>query len=81
MQKRINLYNCRECGNTIITEDKDKGVTPMFLSCDSFGGCKDGKMHSMMYNVPTFLVAKYEWFNDGGECLNIRNKETKKPIF
>ena len=55
MEKRINLYNCRECGNTIITEDKDKGVTPMFLSCDSFGGCKDGKMHSMMYNVPVVV--------------------------
>ena len=73
-EKRINLYNCRTCGNTIITEDKDKGVTPMFLSCEMFNGCKSGRMFSMMYNVPPILVAGYEWYNNGGKCLDIRKK-------
>ena len=79
-QKRINLYNCKTCGNTIITEDKDEGVTPMFLPCEMFGGCSDGKMVSMMYNVPPILIAGYEWYNDGGEALNIRKiKELRDP--
>ena len=73
-EKRLHLYNCRTCGNTIITEDKDKGVTPMFLPCEMFNGCKSGRMHSMMYNVPPILVAGYEWYNNGGECLYIRKK-------
>lgn len=61
-QKRINLYNCRSCGNTIITIDKDKGTTPMFLGCENYGGCKDGRMFSMMYNVPEILVPSHEWY-------------------
>ena len=31
-------------------------------------------MFSMMYNVPPILVAGYEWYNNGGECLDIRKK-------
>lgn len=73
-EKRLNLYNCKSCGNTIVTEDKDKGVTPMFLPCDMFEGCADGRMSSMMYNVPPILVAGYEWYlkNQNDEQLDIR---------
>lgn len=73
-EKRLNLYNCKSCGNTIVTEDKDKGVTPMFLPCEMFRGCDGGRMVSMMYNVPPILVAGYEWYlkNPNDETLDIR---------
>lgn len=60
-----NLYNCKTCGNTIITEEKVEGVTPMFLMCGQHGGCEAGSMVSMMYNVPQqagVLVASHEWY-------------------
>ena len=76
----INLYNCKRCGNTIITEDKDEGVTPASLPCEMFGGCSDGRMWSFYYNVPPILVASHEWFKDGdSEALNIRKIQELRP--
>lgn len=54
---RNNLYNCRKCGHTVVTMDRDKGVTPMFIRCHRCGH----KMDSMMYNVPPILVPSHEW--------------------
>ena len=71
--KPKNLYNCKECGNTIITEDRDEGVTPASLSCRMFAGCKNGRMWSFGYNVPPTLVASHEWYKKGSdEALHIR---------
>lgn len=71
-KKAKNLYNCHQCGNTIVTEDIDEGVTPSSLPCSMFGGCSDGRMWSFGYNVPPVLVASHEWFSNGGEALDIR---------
>lgn len=78
-----NLYNCHQCGNTIVTEDIDEGVTPSSLSCASFNGCKDGRMWSFGYNVPPTIVASHEWFKNGKEeVLNIRKiEEIRKSRF
>jgi len=71
--KPKNLYNCKECGNTIITEDSDEGMTPASLSCRMFSGCKNGRMWSFGYNVPPMLVASHEWYKKGtDEALHIR---------
>lgn len=71
-KKAKNLYNCHQCGNTIVTEDIDGGVTPSSLPCSMFNGCKTGRMWSFGYNVPPVLVASHEWFSNGGEALDIR---------
>ena len=71
--ERKNLYNCKKCGNTITTIDRDKGVTPMMLSCSAFNGCSDGMMFSFMYNVPPIIVPGYEWVKEPEEeVLNIK---------
>lgn len=53
--ERKNAYYCDECGGYIVTVDRDKGVTPMFLACrvkgeptDPRNDCK-GTSRSMMY--------------------------------
>lgn len=53
--QRLNAYWCPDCHGYVVTEDVDKGVTPMFLACRVLGEpdnpantCK-GRMHSMMY--------------------------------
>ena len=81
-KKAKNLYNCHQCGNTIVTEDIDEGVTPSSLPCSMFGGCSDGRMWSFGYNVPPVLVASHEWFSNGGEALDIRKiTEIRKSPF
>ena len=74
--KPKNLYNCKRCGNTIITEDVAEGVTPASLPCSMFNGCEDGRMWSFFYNVPPTLVASHEWYSVGKPELNIRKIET-----
>ena len=66
MKNKINLYNCKDCGNTIVTEDVDEGVTPFMLFCHEFEGCRNGMMISMGYNVPSVLVASHEWYAPKG---------------
>lgn len=61
MKGQKNKYTCDVCGASIVTIDKNEGVTPMFIQCSGIWGCP-GKMVSSMYmNVsgePTF-----EWRN------------------
>lgn len=72
MNERINLYNCKKCGNTIVTQDIDSGVTPFILFCKLYNGCNEGFMTSQMYNVPPKLVASHEWY---------RPEESEYPKF
>lgn len=53
--ERKNAYYCEECKGYVVTIDRDKGVTPMFLACrvkgdptDPRNDCK-GTSRSMMY--------------------------------
>lgn len=54
----LNAYWCPKCHGYIVTEDIDRGVTPMFLACrvkgepDSPENDCDGTMQSMMYPDP-----------------------------
>ena len=80
-KKPKNLYNCRRCGNTIITEDVAEGVTPASLPCSMFNGCEDGRMWSFFYNVPPTLVASHEWYSVGKPELKIRKIETLRDDY
>lgn len=55
VERRLNAYWCPDCHGYVITEDVDKGVTPMFLACrvkgepNARGNTCKGHMKSMMY--------------------------------
>lgn len=59
---RKNIYTCGTCWDHIVTIDKHKGVTPMFLDCKTTKGC-DGMMRSSIYNVcDKRMRTDYEWY-------------------
>jgi hypothetical protein len=47
-----NAYTCQTCGQTVITEDMEKGVTPFMLACRATKGCS-GMSQSHFYRGPT----------------------------
>lgn len=56
-----NRYTCRDCGGSIVTEDRDEGTTPFTLGCKAKIGCK-GIMESACYRgVATDEVASFIW--------------------
>jgi len=58
---RMNKYTCKTCGGSIITQDADAGVTPMFLACRATEGCL-GSMASSMYVCNDDAPPTHEWF-------------------
>ena len=69
--KRINVYICKRCGNRIVTEDVDEGVTPFKINCDK---CKEFEATSCFYTCPQDLIPKYEWFKPAND------EEIKKQL-
>lgn len=69
----LNRYTCRKCGYSIVTVNRQGGVTPMFLTCKADLPCS-GDMVSHMYQgvegEPT-----YEWYKPTEE-----EKETMFPV-
>lgn len=58
--RRLNRYNCK-CGNSMLSEDVDEGVTPFFMRC---GAC-DAPAQSNFYKVHAddfSLPADIEWY-------------------
>lgn len=57
MSERLNRYTCQSCHGSIITVDRDEGVTPFMVLCRAKPGCK-GHMYSSFYKgvqgEPTF---------------------------
>lgn len=56
---RQNRYTCQTCNGSIVTVDRDEGVTPFMICCRATPGCR-GAMYSSFYRgepgTPT-----YEW--------------------
>lgn len=48
----LNRYTCKKCEGSIVTQDLDDGVTPMFIGCRATDDC-DGTMASSMYRSVT----------------------------
>jgi hypothetical protein len=67
-----NIYEC-PAGHLTVTEDRDEGVTPMFMECKR-PGC-NRQSASMMYNVPQFLTAEYEWYKPNPEDVKPYEQE------
>lgn len=57
--ERLNRYVCQVCGRSIITIDRDEGVTPFMLNCRATPDCK-GDMHSSFYEGVTGQPT-HEW--------------------
>lgn len=59
VNKGLNRYTCDICEHSIVTVDRQPGVTPMFLSCKSGTKCS-GMMRSAGY-VGVTGEPTYEW--------------------
>lgn len=65
---RINVYICEGrkhatpphpgCRSSMVTIDREPGVTPFITRCDTCGG----EAVSMGYRVPARLVPTHEWY-------------------
>jgi len=58
---QINIYTCDTCRGEIVTINRNEGVTPAFLSCNTTRSCP-GTMASQWYHVPQDLTPDWEWF-------------------
>lgn len=56
---RLNKYTCKTCGGSIVTIDRDDGVTPFLMGCRASEICS-GDMVSSFYRDVTGEPA-YEW--------------------
>lgn len=63
----INVYTCKKCGHQTITIDREEGVTPFIIGCDS---CK-GESYSSFYRCSQGLTPTHEWFKPTIEELKI----------
>jgi hypothetical protein len=58
-----NIYRCERCGHVVITIDREKGVTPMFLSCKRSDRQCSGTMASEGYPaVAEMFRPTHEWY-------------------
>jgi hypothetical protein len=60
-----NKYTCILCNYTIVTLDKDRGVTPMYKTCEKCGL----EMRSHFYRVDSESTATHIWYRPDGEEL------------
>ena len=86
MKPRLNAYTCKKCKVTVITIDKDEGVTPFMISCltkiDKMSSLVEypknrrekcnGDMYSHFYTVPPFVTPLFEWFKPDIDALDKR---------
>lgn len=73
IRPRINVYTCRTCERSIVTVDRDEGVTPFLLGCRVGGRCA-GTMQSACYRADQTLTPTYEWFKP-----SLKNARRKGP--
>lgn len=74
----VNAYDCRECGKTCWTIDRDAGVTPASMRCRAPGGCGEGTSFSRWYTVPAdHPPPTHEWFRPSREFA--RREERRAP--
>jgi hypothetical protein len=59
--ERLNRYRCEKCHKSIVTVDRDEGVTPFMLNCRRTPGCS-GQMTSRFYQVESVWgPPTFEW--------------------
>lgn len=56
-----NLYQCTTCLHIVCTVDRDQGVTPFMIRCQSDTGCK-GSMQSGFYIAHPMMRPTIEWY-------------------
>lgn len=59
LQNPLNRYTCDTCRSSIVTVDRDEGVTPFMLGCRASPGCP-GMMQSSFYR-DVRGAATFEW--------------------
>jgi hypothetical protein len=70
-----NKYTCDECKGSIITIDREEGVTPYALACRATDGCQ-GTMTSAFYLCDQNLIPGWEWYKPANlKGLNAGTRE------
>ena len=71
-QGKKNLYVCVNCGQRIITVDRDEGVTPFMIGCREGGGLCPGSAYSTFYTVDQSVTPTHEWYRpDAAEAKKL----------
>ena len=78
VDKRLNVYTCKKCGNKMVTCHACEGVTPAMIGCDK---CKDGEAWSSFYEVPSNLTPKYEWYKPESDDEIIKQLRWELLVF
>jgi hypothetical protein len=76
---RLNAYDCKACGGSIVTVDQDEGVTPMTLACRATEGCR-GTSYSRFYRADPTLTPTWEWYTPGKRELRRMSPEMRDHI-
>lgn len=66
-ERKINYYTCEKCGKIIKTIDKEPGVTPFLISCDSCEGMAQSSFYS---EIAPDKEIDYEWFRPSLQYLS-----------
>lgn len=86
---RRNVYRCGECGGTIVTVDRDAGVTPSSLACRAKGDPRDpasdcrGTMFSGFYPDPFpegLPEPAWEWYAPGPAEARRLDEESRDHV-
>ena len=59
LNNRTNCYICKKCNHITKTKDIDKGVTPMFFTCEK---CGDYAHSSFYKDIAPELTPTIEWY-------------------
>ena len=72
-----NRYTCEVCGKSIVTIDRDEGVTPFYLSCMF---CKKGFSRSSFYQIDQNVKPDYEWYKPTKLEIMVLPKDLKDHV-
>ena len=79
-QRRLNWYSCN-CGNTILSEDVDEGVTPFMMPCGACGGDMTSAFYpKMVFGENQQAAADIEWFMPPKEEWKKLTKPTQQHV-
>lgn len=59
---RLNAYHCSACKRSIITRDRDVGVTPMLIDCRATPGCTGLAQSAFYRGVPESASPTHEFY-------------------
>jgi len=73
-KNEIILYNCKDCGKTIVVRQVDEGIPPFMIVCKHVGGCNEG---TLVLSTEKDLQPGYLWVGDPNDPTPLLALKTK----